>query len=180
MNKKIAKTLIDRAKAPLPGRSFVRERGCWNCASFSREKALALWNGQRPGKLAEATALALNSPKGEKDAGVVKIRHYVGMLDHSVSSGAFAVCAAGHSKADLVIHSYMCDHWTAAVGTSARDTQAAGDLPVDELRDVLDGPKAAPKIIVEPVAELASGDAADDVVEAPVEAPAIFTGAESN
>lgn len=143
LNKKLAASLMDRTKAPLPGRSFVRSRGCWNCQHWSKEAAESMWNGRRPAMLSQAVNMAMSLPGGEKHPQVVKIRHEVGMVDHAIRTGAFAVCRVGKSPADLVINNFMCeDGWTAAAGVSAQDTR--GDLAVPELLDILDGDKPKP------------------------------------
>lgn len=137
MNKKLARALIDRTQAPLPGRSFYRDKGCYNCLNWNRDKAKNMWAVKGPERLAQAVKLALELPGGENHLSVKAIRHEVAMIDHAIQSGAFAVCSAGKSKADLVIHNYLCDGWSGVTGARDAKDGFTTDMLPEELNERL-------------------------------------------
>ena len=124
-------------------RVVSRGQGCWNCSSWSREKAKPLWTDKRQNDLKTALEIALSSPNGEDDVRVRNIRKMVNDLDHLVASGHMGVClgggrtADGNPVGDFVAHAFLCDRWSGVSGASLATGGKTDPLP-EELREKLD------------------------------------------
>lgn len=123
-------------------RTFERTQGCWNCKHSTAAKGY--WTQQRQNDLKRALELAQASPEGEASVKVVTIRGWVDRVDRLVALKQLIRCTTGKNPngdelPDLVQHSYLCDKWSGASGSSlARDVGKTDKLP-EELVDYVDG-----------------------------------------
>jgi hypothetical protein len=125
-------------KTGLVGRTFERTQGCWNCIHGNHEKARTLWSARRQVDLEEAAKVTLQSPMGEGDPTVVKIRRMVDEIDKGVARRILVACTGGGVNAqgdpvgDLVKSTYLCRKWSGAQGASvARAGEAPDPLPME-------------------------------------------------
>jgi len=131
---------------PLPGRTFERSQGCWNCIHFDNDtKARAFWAACRKRDLATAALVAAADPRGMASPRAANIVRTVEAADVGIAAGSFGMCLdpkrdaqeGEGSAGDFVQASYLCNHWTGAQGASvARAGDRADDLP-QELEDKL-------------------------------------------
>jgi len=118
-----------------------RKQGCWNCSSWSAEKAVDLWwSRAREAMLARAVEVATKSPRGEQDPSVKNIRAMIPQVDAGMSNAVFGVCAMagkGGAEADFVASTFQCRVWNGAAGASiARGGEAADKLPGELMEDL--------------------------------------------
>lgn len=128
--------------APMPGRTFERTQGCWNC--IHAKSAKERWAQIREAKLNEGVRLALElkSQGGEDHPKVVAIRRYVEMMDQMIP--ASITCDVGETAknekvGDFVANSFLCHKWTARDGASIARAGAKADLLPEELQERVDG-----------------------------------------
>lgn len=125
----------------LPGRTFQRTQGCWNCVHFrtGREvhKFFVTVCKPRDEKVAESY-IALGTPEGRKAAG--EMRELLKAANAAIKSNGLGMCAIGKPQSDFVAHNYLCeDGWTGAAGASLAREGAKPDLTPGELKDIVDG-----------------------------------------
>lgn len=142
--KRLERSLNGVVSAGMPDRTFVRGQGCWNC--IHAKDPAPRWLDQRQQKLDYALRVALQTPRGENDPEIVKIRRTVEMIDGAVARGDVFVCAKGKTAngepvGDFVTSAFMCDRWSGRDGASlARADDGKLDELPEELRERIDGP----------------------------------------
>lgn len=123
-------------------RTFERTQGCWNCKHSSPAKGY--WQQKRQQDLKRALDISLASPRGEQDPKVETLREWVDRIDNLVAVKQLVRCTTGRQPngdelPDLVQHSYLCDKWSGASGSSLARDIGKTDLLPDELVDRVDG-----------------------------------------
>jgi hypothetical protein len=153
MSNKLHKIQRDgRDAGMLPGRTFEKTQGCWNCIHFvTGREARKFWlYACRPKD--EATA------KSYEAAGVpqaaFEMRQLMKLAGEAIKTGGLGMCKIGKPPSDFVAHNYLCeDGWTGKQGASLAREGAAPDLTPGELRDIVDGSDDGSAIVEEAVAE---------------------------
>jgi hypothetical protein len=114
---------------PLPGRTVVRNQGCWNCTYWNNEQ---LYNSHRlTRRMADIKALleqGLPLEVAEK-----KLR----AGDHYMQVFSYGICLSGGGEADFVPARFKCAKWKSLGGAG---TDAPQDPLVDELKDMIGDP----------------------------------------
>lgn len=130
-----SKELRARFSSLGPDRLVERGQGCWNCTSWSVEKAQEFyWNKVRPDTLEKALKIALESPLKEKDPRVLAIRKTIPQLDQGLEQAVWGVCAKGKMNADFTHTTGLCeDGWVGAQGASLASLGKPDLLPMELL-----------------------------------------------
>lgn len=126
-----------RDAGAIPGRTFERTQGCWNCKNFDNgDKAKAYWRDVcRPRDLRHAQAYEV---AGNKKA-AQETRDTIKAADEAIKAGVAGLCMIGKAKSDFVVHSFLCDSWSGALGASVAREGGAPDLLPAELKERVDG-----------------------------------------
>lgn len=134
------------AVAGLPDRTFTRAQGCWNCINAKDPETTARrWFDHRERMLDRAMAITLNSPLGERDETVVRIRRVVEASDQAIAGRKLVACDVGITEknepvGDFVASAFLCRKWSGRTGHSlARHDDGKPDTLPEELREIVDG-----------------------------------------
>lgn len=124
-----------KEREPLPGRTFVRSQGCWNCAHFDQGPLFEqhkITTGMRDVRV-------LVEEKGNTPEQAAR---YAGLRERQFQERGAGLCLGGGSKADFVSAKYLCSKWSAKKGAAPIDRYGGGaDLLPEELKEVLGDPK---------------------------------------
>ena len=126
-----------RSAGAIPGRTFERTQGCYNCAHFENgEKSKLYWiNTCRPRDVGHVKAYELEG----KIAAAKELADTIKASDAAIKAGVAGLCLAGKVKSEYVVHNYLCDGWSARQGASIAREGGAPDLLPEEIRDRVDG-----------------------------------------
>lgn len=121
----------------LPGRTFERVQGCWNCVHFDTgERSRNYWfQKAKPRDEGHAKAYEF---EGKLEAAKM-VRKTIAEAEKAVLSGKAGMCAKGQAKSEYVMDAYLCNNWSGRTGASVAREGGAPDLLPDELKDVVDG-----------------------------------------
>lgn len=146
---------IERGGRPagmLPGRTFERTQGCWNCIHFvTGREAQKYWLYTcRPKD--EATA------KSYEAAGVpqaaMEMRELMKAASAAIKGNGMGMCRANKAPSDFVVHNYLCeDGWTGAAGASLAREGAKPDMTPGEMKEIVDGSSDQEAAVEEAVTE---------------------------
>jgi hypothetical protein len=129
----------------LPGRTFERTQGCWNCIHFkSGEDAHRFF--VKVCKPRDEAAMQSYIATGQPQA-AEEMRQLLRLANKAIKTGGLGMCSKGKGApdkngkpSDFVAHNYLCDDgWTGAQGASIARAGAAPDKTADELKDIIDG-----------------------------------------
>lgn len=121
----------------LPGRTFERTQGCWNCIHYDvGERSRNYWfQKAKPRDEGHAKAYEF---EGKMDAARA-VRQTIEDAERAILTGKAGMCSAGKAKSEYVMSAYLCNHWSGRTGASVAREGGAPDLLPAELRDVVDG-----------------------------------------
>lgn len=127
-----------RKPQPIPGRTFERTQGCWNCIHFDAgDKAKKYFSACKDRDMLIAARFAAEHPLGVRAPKVLQIAKTIDEAEAAIATGTFGICTGGGVTSDFVHNAHLCNKWTGAVGASvARAGGKADDLP-DEMKDKL-------------------------------------------
>lgn len=134
-------------KGGLPGRTFERTQGCWNCIHFDNgERSKTYWrNVARPrdDQRAKAHEIAGNHKVA------AEMTSTIDTAEKAIMLGVVGICGAGKVNSEYVANNYLCDGWTGKQGASLAREGAKPDLLPEELREEVDGKAENQPLIVD-------------------------------
>lgn len=136
----------------IPGRTFEKTQGCWNCIHYvTGKKAIDFFNGTC--KPRDKAAMESYIAVGQHQA-ADEMKQLLKLAGKAIKTGGLGMCGIGKPKTDFVAHNFLCeDGWTGAQGASMAREGAKPDLTPGELKDIVDGSGDAESAVEEAVAE---------------------------
>ena len=114
---------------PIPGRTFIRNQGCWNCKHFEQGPLYSSHRLTR--RLADMKVLLGRGVPFEQAERDLKAG------DHYMSRFNYGICLGGGTGADFVPARFKCHRWS---GRGGLRTEARQDDLVEDLKDKLGDP----------------------------------------
>ena len=117
---------------------ITRTQGCWNCKHFvTGDKVKSYFLDTSTRDLVKTAERAKRSPLGAKDPAVMEIRanfaKVAAMLDEEIPR--IGLCGE-NKQPGMIMHAYLCDHWSGAQGASiARAGEKADALPEELMEE---------------------------------------------
>lgn len=122
--------IVARGAVPLPGRTFVRNQGCYNCMNFAGPDSKLYQSHRTARRQADVRELL------ERGVTLERAERRVAACDRYLALKGFGVCWAGGGQADFVEARFLCEKWKGRVRTEAKMDPTAA-----ELKDLLGDPK---------------------------------------
>lgn len=130
-----AQKLLGRRQG-IPGRTFVRNQGCYNCVHFCRPGE-PLFEQHKIATGVRDVNYFVKEQGLTPDQAAARIAH----RESTMAARGAGLCLGGGSQADFVSARYLCSKWVGRVAVDK--TQGGVDPLPDELKDQLGDPSRA-------------------------------------